>query len=300
MESELNSVQIDKIYYSRGVPLPATISFDGDNLDLKRPTIVLCHGHCRHKNDGLDRLSEHLTKAGFLTMRMDFRGCGSQSVDRYNLYSSQDWCEDLMNAISYLKNLPMVDPERIGVAGISMGACTAVYTTGMDKRIKSTVSMGGIGDCERWMRWVWNKNNGDFDTFERRMEEDSLIAAYTGHSQIIPSLDMYNMSAEDKRNLHKEAFVNSDVSNFVSLASLRSLLPYKPVEKCPYITTPIFFCYGSEDAVVPGDESKYMYEAVASERKRLKCYEGLEHNLPMDPRRDEVFAEITDWFKETL
>ena len=293
-------MQIDKTYYSRGVPLSATISFDGDNLDLKRPTIVLCHGHSRHKNDGLDRLSEHLTKAGFLTMRMNFRGCSSKAVDRYNLYSSQDRCEDLMNAISYLKNFPMVDPDRIGVAGISMGACTVVYTTGMDNRIKSTVAMGGIGDCERWLRWVWNRNNGDFDDFVRRMEEDSMIAAYTGHGQIIPTLDMYNMSAEDTRNLHKEAFLNSDVNNFVSLASLRSLLPYKPIEKCPYITTPIFFCYGSEDVVVPGEESRHMYEAVSSKKKRLKCYEGFEHNLPMDPRRDEMFAEITDWFKETL
>ena len=122
----------------------------------------------------------------------------------------------------------------------------------------------------------------------------------TGHSQVIHSLDMYNGTEEDKRNLLIEGFLNSDVNTYVTLASLRNMLYYRPLEKCPHIRNPIFFAHGGEDLVVPVEQSRRMYEAVASGRKQFKEYPGVEHNIPMDPNRMLVFEDMKQWFTETL
>lgn len=292
-------MEIDKVFFSRGVPIQATVALPEDS-GRPRAAVILCHGHSRHKNDGLDCLSRYLVQAGFITMRMDFRGCGVQAANRYELYCGDDWCEDLMSAISYLKTIPQVDSGRIGAAGISMGAATVVAAAGADSRIKSAVAMAGIGDCERWLRWVWQQNGGDFEAFAAQMEDDSVLAAATGRSRMIHALDMYHKPQVEKTALLEESFLNGDVGSFVSLGSLRSLLRYKPVDRCQYITCPIFFAHGQADDIVPQSESVCMYEAVASRQKKLQIYPGMEHNLPMDPARDMLFADITKWFQETL
>lgn len=266
----------------------------------KVPCVVLCHGHSRHKNDGLDILADMLEQVGIASMRFTFRGCGKEAVNRFELHCATDWPDDLMNAISFLKTIPEIDSGRIGVCGISMGASTVIYTAGMDERIKSIVAMAGISDCYNWLKGVWRQNGGDFESFVSLLENDSVTAAATGYSRMIPSLDMYHKGKEEKEKLEREAFYNNQVNSFVSLSSLKDLLNYKPIEKCPYVTQPILFLHGDKDDIVPYEESLKMYEAVSSQEKVIKKYSEVEHNMPMDPSNKIAFADIVKWYEQTL
>ncbi|WP_394926628.1 alpha/beta hydrolase [uncultured Robinsoniella sp.] len=293
-------MEYSNFFYSCGVKKSIVINVNEQSVDQKHPIILLCHGHSRHKNDGLDILSETLVEHGFCTARFDFRGCSSLDPDRYELYCATQWPEDLENAISYVSTIPCVDKNRIGVAGISMGASTAVYVSGIDSRIKSTVSMAGIGNCYEWMKGVWSRNEGDFPYFLRILEKDKEISAATGKSRLIHTLEMYHSSEEEKKNLQLDSFLNNDINAFVSLASLRNMMSYRPIEKCSSIHHPIFFAHGEKDELVPFDESLQMYQAASSAVKKIKSYEGIEHNIPMDPNRQIVFDDISKWFLETL
>ncbi|KLU71827.1 MAG: hypothetical protein RHS_2541 [Robinsoniella sp. RHS] len=293
-------MEFRKYFYSCGVKKSMVINIDEQFLEQKLPIILLCHGHSRHKNDGLDVLSDHLVQSGFCTARFDFRGCSSLDPDRYELYCATQWPEDLLSAVSYISTLPCVDKNRIGVAGISMGASTAVYVSGIDTRIKSTVSMSGIGNCYEWMKGVWSRNEGDFQYFLKILEKDEEITAATGKSQLIHTLEMYHSSEEEKKNLQLDSFLNNDINAFVSLSSLRNMMSYRPIEKCGSIHHPIFFAHGEKDELVPAEESMQMYQAAASSIKKIKIYEGIDHNIPMDPNRQIVFEDISKWFQETL
>lgn len=289
-------------FYSHGVPTDVIIECPDEVLQSgkKYPTIILCHGHSRHKNDGLDVLSHMLAKEGFLVFRHDFRGCGEEAVNKYQLYCATEWPSDLINLINYVESLGCTDPEKLGVAGISMGACTTIYVSGIDKRIKSLVSMSGIGDCYTWLQHVWESMDGDFEEFKRSVYRAARFSAATGEAEIRNVLDMYHFSDKDKAEKILEPFAFPGNCEYIAWDTMQELLMYKPLEKCPEITQPVFFLTGEEDILVPHEQTEKMFASVSSKIKKKKDYKGVEHNIPMDPQREMIFEDICAWFKETL
>lgn len=294
-------MEYSKTLYLHGIPTDLEICLpDEERGNEKLPAVILCHGHSRHRNDGLQILAQTLSRQGFAAFRFDFRGCGEHAAQKYYEYCASEWPRDLVQAVNYVETLPFVDRERIGVAGISMGACTAVYTAGMDKRIKAVAAMSGIGDCYEWLQYVWNSQGGDFEKFVDSVYEQARISSATGSSCMVNVLEMYHMPKKDRADKIMEGVCDANVSEYIAWDTMQELLMYKPIEHCPYITQPIFFLTGGDDDLVPGEQSKKMYEAVASKRKLLKEYPGIEHNIPMDPKREIPFADIAEWFRENI
>lgn len=289
----------ETVIYSDGIPVSAYV-FIPDMEEGEAPAVILCHGHSRDKSDGLEPLAERLCENGFVVVAADFRGCGSRAENKYHLYCTSEWPRDLINTIYYTQQLSFVDAERIGVAGISMGAATAVYVAGMDKRIRSAAVMAGIADCESWLEEVWKNNHGDWDAFKRKIAEDKERAVITGSSRLVPTLEMYHSPQQEQQELKEEGFFNEGINAFLSLDSIENLLWYKPVEKCAGIYAPIFFIHGGNDTLVAPENSKKMYAAVPSEKKKIKIYGGMGHNIPCEPDRERVFEDIAEWFLETL
>lgn len=289
----------ETIIFSDGISLSAYV-FTPDSGTKPFPAVVLCHGHSRDKSDGLERLAERLCKNGFIVIGADFRGCGARAAHKYRLYCTEEWPRDLYNIIYYAQQLPCVDPERIGVAGISMGAATAVYAGGMDERIRSIVAMAGIADCEKWLETVWDNNGGDWNAFLRRVKEDKEQAVVTGESALVPTLEMYHAPQQEQEELKREGFFNRGINAYLSLDSIENLLWYKPIEKCGGITAPIFFLHGRDDDLVDPENSQRMYQAVKAEKKKIEIYGGMGHNLPCDPACDRMFEDIIEWFLQTL
>jgi dienelactone hydrolase len=60
---------------------------------------------------------------------------------------------DVMLCVDYLRGRSEVDPERIGVAGFSLGGIAAFYGFAVDPRIAACVSFcGGVGSVRRLVR----------------------------------------------------------------------------------------------------------------------------------------------------
>ena len=61
------------------------------------------------------------------------------------------------------------------------------------------------------------------------------------------------------------------------------------------IELPLLILQGTADAVVLCEATEALYQAVGSGDKTLRLYPGLYHDLPREPEKEEVFAEITSW-----
>jgi dienelactone hydrolase len=147
----------------------------------KRPAILVLHGTGGTK-EGLRSWLERLAGTGFVAISIDGRYHGERSngekgTKAYNEAIAQAWrakpgetqthpfyfdtCWDIWRTIDYLQSRPDVDPERIGMIGISKGGIETWLAGAVDERVKVAVPCIGVQSF-RWSlehdRWQARAN----------------------------------------------------------------------------------------------------------------------------------------------
>ncbi|MCL2742045.1 MAG: acetylxylan esterase, partial [Oscillospiraceae bacterium] len=152
---------------------PAGMKPDGANA-----AILCCHGHGLGKDlvAGMPSTPDHaqriknlnydyglqMAKAGFLTVMPDLRGFGERK-DHDPVPMQRDPCNvhyikgaamgrypmalniwDMMRVIDYMQSRPEVDPERIGMMGLSYGGTMTAYVSALDGRVKAADISGYV------------------------------------------------------------------------------------------------------------------------------------------------------------
>ena len=89
--------------------------------ERKLPVVLLAHGFSANKG-AMSFLARHLARAGYAVVTFDFRGHGHNGRPLgAGFGDSSGLREDLDAALLYASTQPHLDPERIAVAGHSMG-----------------------------------------------------------------------------------------------------------------------------------------------------------------------------------
>ena len=86
-------------------------------------TLILCHGLQGDRREMLPD-AKYLQRADFSVLLFDFRYRGESSGDAQTFGAKEVW--DIRAAMAYLKSREDVNPERIGIQGISMGGAAAI------------------------------------------------------------------------------------------------------------------------------------------------------------------------------
>ena len=142
------------------------------NLKGKAPAILFCHWHGGEYEIGKEELFQarhtpeapgpRLAQLGFVVLGVDAYcfgerngkgpggpketgSDGEMSASKFNLWVGRTlWGmilrDDLM-ALDYLASRPEVDPDRLGVTGISMGATRSWWLMALDERLKTGVAV---------------------------------------------------------------------------------------------------------------------------------------------------------------
>ncbi len=146
---------------------PRTMRPDGAN-----PAILCSHGHGQYGKDPVAGMrsspghvediaemnynyGEQMARAGYLTISPDLRGFGERR-DGVDPFPGRDPCNvnfvkgallglwtltgniwDMQCCIDYLETRPEVDPQRIGMMGLSQGGTMTTFTAALDSRIKA-------------------------------------------------------------------------------------------------------------------------------------------------------------------
>lgn len=133
------------------------------------PAMVVVNGHGGDKYSWYAFYTGVLyARAGAVVLTYDPTGEGERNVDRRSGTRAHDAVErpndlaprvaglmmtDLMQAVSYLRERPDVDAERIGAVGYSLGSYVVAITGAVDRRIHACVHAGGgnlDGPDEYW------------------------------------------------------------------------------------------------------------------------------------------------------
>ncbi len=89
-------------------------------------------------------LADHLTRQGIAVLRFDKRGCG-KSTGNYGKATSQDFSNDVLAGIQYLKSRKEVNLSQIGLIGHSEGGLIAPIIGAKSTDVAFIVLMAGPG-----------------------------------------------------------------------------------------------------------------------------------------------------------
>ena len=106
--------------------------------------------------------AEQMARRGYLTISPDLR-CFGERADGADPYPGRDRCNvnfvrgaimgvytltlniwDMMRCIDYLQSRPEVNPDRIGMMGLSQGGTMTTFTAAIEPRIKAADIMGYV------------------------------------------------------------------------------------------------------------------------------------------------------------
>ena len=147
-----------------GKPVPATLMVD-KHLDRskKHPAIIWIHGSGADQNylgwhPGAYRMyyamSQYLAQQGYVVLTPDYRGSSGYSRE-WATGTSRDLgggeTQDVNAGADYLKTLSYVDPDRIGIWGLSYGGFMTLQSIETDPTLfRCAIDVAGVGDWETW------------------------------------------------------------------------------------------------------------------------------------------------------
>jgi pimeloyl-ACP methyl ester carboxylesterase len=106
----------------------------------KPPVVVMAHGFGAEKTFGLPWYAERFAQNGLAVYVFDYRNFGHSDGQPRNLVDPQRHNEDWRNALTHVRRLPQVDPQRIGLWGTSFSGGHVIVTAARDQNIKAIVS----------------------------------------------------------------------------------------------------------------------------------------------------------------
>ncbi len=166
---ERGDVVIDKLHFQSRPGLYVTANLyrpKGNNKKL--PAILYVCGHSNKGRDGnKTAFQDHgmwFASNGYICLIVDTLQLGEVAGKHHGTYNLNRWwwqargytpagveCWNGIRAIDYLVSRPDVDPERIGVTGISGGGAATIWIAAADDRFKVAVPVSGMSDLESYV-----------------------------------------------------------------------------------------------------------------------------------------------------
>jgi len=212
----------------------------------RSPGVILCHGFMGNKigqHTLFVKTARSLADKGFAVLRFDYSGCGDSTGDHIDLSLHRQILET-QDAISFMRNHPMVINENLSVLGLSMGACVASLTAARDHRVNRLILWAPVA---------------------RPFEDLLSIVGY----------DRMNRTIESG---------SSDFNGFeLGTEFFKSLKTTNPLEEIKNYHGDCFIIHGSGDTEVNSENAKMYYEVLATSENRgnhsLRIIPGADHTF---------------------
>ena len=256
-------IEVVEVPYE-GSSLPAYF-VQAENTDAaRRPCVVFFDGLDITKELQYLRGVSDLVRRGVSCLIVDGPGNG-ESIRFRGLYLRPDWEVPGRAALDYLATRPDVDPERVGVLGISLGGYYAPRAAAFEPRFAACVAWGAQWDYHA----VWR----------RRVEAGfrTALSVPGHHISWVLGVDSLEEALDKLQAYRLDGVVQR--------------------MRCPFLLT-----HGEADVQISMEDARALYDAVGSADKTLRVFtvdEGGAQHCQSD-YATLGSAVIFDWFAEKL
>ena len=287
-------------FYSENIDMGGVL-FLPDNLTAgeTRPGIVMCHGFTAVKEVILPDIAQRLAQLGYVVLTFDYRFLGASGGEPRRQIIPMRQIEDIRNAVTFLQNQPEVNPDRLGLFGVSLGGANVSYAAGVEERVKATVSVCGIGDCGRWIRdachfWEWR-------ALLQRLKDDQERRILSGELEYVQANEIVPEPESTTKLFGQILDQYPQWSREITLSSGLPMIDYRPESVVSNISPrAMLWLHGDADERVSMEESQSMY-AKAAEPKKIVILPGLGHSdILAGPGLEQSLPHIKAWYEQYL
>lgn len=281
----------DIVFVSEGIELAGWIA--RPNATSKQPLIILLHGLSGIIDLDLEHYAEIFVDAGYACLAYDHRNWGRSAG--WPRGESDPWRQvaDLREAISFVRALPKIDPERIGLWGTSYAGGHVLTVSALDNRVRCAVSQVPLVSGSRTFNtWVPEEKR---DKFIARLDADR-DARRNGKTPATIPAALPNSETEEwiKRN-----DTNNCYHNELTVRSFDLLRCYEPIIFADQISPlPLLMIVARNDHTTPTDWQREAFDRI-SEPKRLVEIDCRHYDVYMD-NFAEAATSALEWYKEHL
>lgn len=266
------------------------------------PTVVMAHGFSAVKEMRLDRFAAAFAEAGLASVVFDYRGFGASDGAPRQDVDPQAQVTDYRNAISFARQLPAVDPDRIGVWGTSYSGAHALTVAALDRRVKAVVSQVPLIDGWETMGRLGGEEARAALVAMLVAERERIYAG--GAPQRIPVVDQAGgFAALGTPDAWEWFQLLGDAApswkNEVTLRSLERLLEYAPGRLIDRIAPAPLLLLPAEHDFIPLDIAARAF-ARAGEPKRLHVIPASHFAVYEPPHFATAAGEAVAWFTRHL
>jgi len=226
------------------------------------PAIAMFHGFTGHKSEA-HRLFIHVARAicnaGFVVLRFDFRGSGDSDGEFEDMTVPGE-ISDAARAIDFLSRLDVVNPEKIGVIGLSMGGRVAAILASKDKRVK-------------------------------------FVVLYSAALTPLKRMFLEGLEKESLKKLEKGEAVHIGNGWYLKKAFFETVDSIVPLEILDKIEVPVLIIHGDSDKIVPLDGAQKGYEILRNlnDKNELYIVKGGDHVFTRKEHTKEVIEKTLSW-----
>jgi fermentation-respiration switch protein FrsA (DUF1100 family) len=263
------------------------------------PIVVMAGGWCYVKELVQPHVAQQFADTGLAAVLFDYRNFGSSDGIRRQHIDPNAQIEDYRNAISFAETLDEVDPDRIGVWGLSYSGGHSLILGATDPRVKCVSAQIPVVDGYRNMRRVHGTIG--FRKFEQLLLDDRRARFASGEDGFLP---------------HASPDPASEVSTWPFPETYATFLELKkreaPAELLMYynvgpflprlLDVPTQVIVAEKDDLTLWDLEIEAYNQIPTAKKRLAVIGGSTHMTLYSDRSllGEAASAASDWFARHL
>jgi fermentation-respiration switch protein FrsA (DUF1100 family) len=303
------SVHDDVRFQSDGVTLAGHIYRPPTAAPGERTAALVAAGPTTSvKEETVPHYAAPLAEAGYTVLTFDNRNFGESGGEPRQHLDTAEQVEDLKNAVSYLLTRDDVDPDRLGLACVCMGAGYALAVASMDLRVKALAIVAGAYNLTDTYRDFLGGEGfaGYLETLssarQKQYESGELqyMPAIAGPPDYAPSAMPVQEAYEYYSRAHATEAPNWE--NRVTVASMEHIVGWNVLERAHLVSPrPLLVIHGTTDVLLPPRYAQEVFDR-AGEPKQLHWIETTNHVELYDqaPFVPEAIDTLVGWLGKHL
>lgn len=245
------------------------------------PAVVLLTGSGAQNRDEeiygfkiFQKIADYLTRNGIIVLRYDDRGVGGSTGNTMQS-TTEDFANDALAAVEFLKKQKNIDQKKIGLLGHSEGGIIAPMAAINSDNISFIVTVSGFGvnggdillEQQNQILKV-NKVSDEMINLNLDLQKKINTALINNKDlneikkdiRTFSEKDFESLSAEVKKSIqNKEAYINSMVNSQIVMFNnpwFRYFVKYDPAPALEKVKIPVLMIFGGLDLQVPVNQNK--------------------------------------------